>query len=100
MKMEKVEALVKKSLERNKSAREDDNLLYIEVISQINPELINTNFLKTFINAKKIGLPAFESISRARRKLQAKNENLRGSLENQKARKERELDMFEYSLKI
>lgn len=99
MKIEKVETLVKKALERNKSAREDDNLLYIEIISQINPELVNRDFLKTFINARKLGLPAFESVSRARRKLQAKNEELRGSSENQKAREERELEMFEYSLK-
>lgn len=99
MQMEKVETLVKNALERNKSAREDDNLLYIEVISQINPALINVNFLMTFMNARKMGLPAFESVSRARRKLQAENENLRGSSENQKAREERQLDMFEYSLK-
>ena len=51
------------------------------------------------MNARKLGLPAFESVSRARRKLQAENEELRGSSENQKAREERELEMFEYSLK-
>ena len=40
-----------------------------------------------------------KSVSRARRKLQSANENLRGSLENQKAREERQMDMFEYALK-
>lgn len=99
MKMEKVETLVRNSLERNKSTREDDNLLYIDVIYQIDPALVNVNFKMNFMNARKLGLPAFESVSRARRKLQSENENLRGSSENQKAREERQIDMFEYSLK-
>lgn len=99
MKIENVETLVRNSLEKNKSTREDDNLLYIDVIYQIDPLLVNENFLMNFKNARKLGLPAFETVSRARRKLQAENKNLRGSLENQKAREERQLDMFEYSLK-
>lgn len=99
MQIEKVETLVRRALERNKSAREDDNILYIDVIYQINPAYVNVNFRTNFMNARKLGLPAFESVSRARRKLQAENEELRGSSENQKAREERQLDMFEYSLK-
>ena len=77
----------------------DDNVLYIDVIYQINPAYVNVNFKMNFMNARKLGLPAFESVSRARRKLQSENENLRGSSENQKAREERQIDMFEYSLK-
>ena len=99
MKMEKVETLVRNALEINKSAREDDNVLYIDVIYQINPAYVNVNFKMNFMNARKVGLPALESVSRARRKLQSENENLRGSSENQKAREERQIDMFEYSLK-
>lgn len=99
MEIEKVETMVRNSLERNKSTREDDNLLYIDVIYQINPAFVNVNFLMNFKNARKLGLPAFESISRARRKLQSENENLRGSKENQKAREERQVEMFEYGLK-
>lgn len=97
--MEKVETLVRNALERNKSTREDDNLLYIEVLYQIDPSLVNVNFKMNFMNARQLGLPAFESVSGARRKLQSANENLRGSLENQKAREERQMDMFEYALK-
>jgi hypothetical protein len=97
--MEKVETLVRSVLERNKSTREDDHLLYNEVLRKINPLLVNDNFEMSFINAKKLGLPVFGSVSRARRKLQSANEDLRGSLENQKAREERQMDMFEYALK-
>ena len=97
--MEKVETLVRNALERNKSTREDDNLLYIEVLYQIDPSLVNVNFKMNFMNARQLGLPAFERVSRARRKLQSANEELRGCLENQKAREERQMDMFEYALK-
>jgi len=97
--MEKVETLVRNALEKNKSTREDDNLLYIEVLYQIDPSLVNVNFKMNFMNARQLGLPAFESVSRARRKLQSANEELRGCLENQKAREERQMDMFEYALK-
>lgn len=97
--MEKVETLVRNALEKNKSTREDDNLLYIEVLYQIDPSLVNVNFKMNFMNAKQLGLPVFGSVSRARRKLQSANEELRGCLENQKAREERQMDMFEYALK-
>ncbi len=97
--MEKVETLVRSVLEKNKSTREDDHLLYKEVLRKIDPLLVNDNFEKSFTNAKKLGLPVFESVSRARRKLQSANEDLRGSIENQKAREERQMDMFEYALK-
>lgn len=99
MKMENVETLVKRSLENNTTTREDDNLLYIDVIKQINPAYINVNFLMTFMNARQMGLPAFESVSRARRKLQEKDESLKGSIENQRARDIKQMDMFEYGLK-
>ena len=50
--MEKVETLVKNALEKNKSTREDDNLLYIEVLYQIDPSLVNVNFKMNFMNAR------------------------------------------------
>lgn len=99
MQIDKVETLVKRVLERKEEAREDDHVLYTEVINQINPAYLNINFRTNFENARKLGLPAFESVSRARRKLQAENKNLKGSINNQIAREERQLDMFEYSLK-
>ena len=51
MKIDNVEKLVKQALERNKSAREDDHLLYIEVVYIIDPGLVNVNFMMNFKNA-------------------------------------------------
>ena len=94
--MEKLEIIIKEILTKNKLAREDDNLLYIEVIYKYNPSYVNVNFLYTFKNAKYLGLPAFESVSRSRRKIQAENEDLKGSIENQIGRDKKEITMFEY----
>ena len=98
--MEKLEIIIKEILTKNKLAREDDNLLYIEVIYKCNPSYVNVNFLYTFTYAKYLGLPAFESVSRCRRKIQAENEDLKGSLENQIARDKKEINIFEYVIGI
>lgn len=43
--MEKIEEMVRKALIKNKSARENDHMLYIEVAYMINPALVNVNFV-------------------------------------------------------
>ncbi len=95
-KVKKIEPLVRKALEINKSARNDDQMLYIEVIYLINPELLR-DFMDTFKNYKKLGLPSFASVERSRRKLQEKHKELRADYETQLARAEKELEYEEYS---
>ena len=56
MKIDNVEKLVKQALIKNKSAREDDHLLYIEVVYIIDPALVNVNFVMNFKNALKVYL--------------------------------------------
>lgn len=97
MKIDNVEKLVKQALERNKSAREDDHLLYIEVVYIIDPGLVNVNFMMNFKNARQLGLPPFESVSRARRKLQEKYPELRATSKVENARKEKQMEFEEYS---
>lgn len=97
MKQNKVEEYVKEILERNKSTRENDHLLYIVVYAK-SPELVNSNFKQVFKNHKTYGLPSFESVSRCRRKLQEKYSELKPVIEVQKAREEKELEMFEYAM--
>lgn len=99
MKIENVEKLVKQALERNKSAREDDHLLYIEVVYIIDPALVNVNFKMNFMNARNLGLPPFESVSRARRKLQEKYPELRANRIVENARIEKQIEFEEYAKK-
>lgn len=97
MKIDNVENLVKQALIKNKSAREDDHLLYIEVVYIIDPGLVNVNFMMNFKNARQLGLPPFESVSRARRKLQEKYPELRATSKVENARKEKQMEFEEYS---
>jgi len=97
MKIDNVEKLVKQALEKNKSAREDDHLLYIEVVYIINPALVNVNFAMNFRNARSLGLPPFESVSRARRKLQEKYPELRATKKVENARQEKQIEFEDYA---
>lgn len=97
MKIDNVENLVKQALIKNKSARDDDHLLYIEVVYIIDPALVNVNFVMNFKNARQLGLPPFESVSRARRKLQEKYPELRATSKVENARKEKQMEFEEYS---
>lgn len=99
MKIEKVERLVRQALEKNKESRANDHKLYIEVAYIINPALANVNFKMNFENAKEVGLPPFESVSRARRKLQEKYPELRATIKVQEARKERQIEFEDYAKK-
>lgn len=97
MKIDNVENLVKQALIKNKSARDDDHLLYIEVVYIIDPALVNVNFAMNFKNARQLGLPPFETVSRARRKLQEKYPELRATSKVENARKEKQMEFEEYS---
>lgn len=97
MKIENLEVLVRQALERNKSTRDDDHMLYIEVAYIINPALVNVNFKMNFEHAIEVGLPPFESVSRARRKLQEKYEELRATEKVQNARINKQIEFEEYA---
>lgn len=78
-KLKNVEELVKRVLERNKFSRNDDFYLVVNVYCQINSDVRYKDFGYVMENHKHLKLPSFESITRARRKLQAKYPELRGS---------------------
>ncbi len=71
MKIFNLENMIIDILGRNRVARKDDHMLYIEVCSDINPNCLD-NFMEAFKYRKEFGLPSFESVSRARRKVQEK----------------------------
>lgn len=63
-----IEELVLGALERNAKAREDDFILYGSVLKDMGID-IKKSLAEIFSNHIKLGLPAFESVSRARRKI-------------------------------
>lgn len=73
-KLNKTEKYVKEVLENNINARYSDNVLYLEVIYLIKPELRGLDFKHIFINYEKYGIPNFKTVERCRRNLELKGE--------------------------
>lgn len=87
--MKKMETIVKAILEEYPQARGNDNALIAGVFWLIDANLMNMPF-KEVLKTK--GLPSFESITRARRKVQEKNP----ILNDEKARKTRKKEENKY----
>ena len=98
MKLDKVENIVKKVLEEYEDSRNDDFVLVFRVYKEINEgAMIRELFCEVMLNHKEYGLPAFEGISRARRKLQAEHEELRANKKVTEFREQKEEEYREYS---
>lgn len=66
--------LVKDILEKEPKARNSDNYLYLRVLQIIGKrngiDIDNMSVIRFFLELKKLGFPAFESVRRTRQKLQ------------------------------
>ena len=85
-KLYKIEDVVKEVLTRIPETRDDDFKLIAEVYYEMDFNIAGTSFALMMLGHKEFGLPPFESITRARRKLQATFEELKGSKKVQEAR--------------
>lgn len=92
-----VESMVKSILEKSLSARDSDEFLYFKVVQKYNLEHCNVG---DFLLVARIAhnVPSFETVGRARRKLQEKYPTLRGTHGRQMARAEAEKDFEAYAL--
>lgn len=98
--MRKLEGVVKSTLEISKESREDDFLLVCMVYGELNGAVKYKNFEYVMKNHKILGLPSFESITRARRKLQSKYSYLKPSKKTQSARASEEMLFRDYSMDV
>ena len=85
---------VKAILLENPATRDDDMLLYGAFCLKHNLVAPNTDFYSVMANAKKWGLPSYESVTRARRKVQEMEEYLGG--EKRRERKEKAEEVRDY----
>lgn len=63
----------------NPDARNDDDILYADVCKLLNNAFCEHDAYTIFHDRARYALPSYETVSRARRKLQEDNENLRGT---------------------
>lgn len=95
-----VSAIVKNILTEDPRARNDDNALYLKVLSYVsnrNSVDIQSMTVPVFLlRMKEFGLPGFETVRRSRQKVQADHPDLAGSesTRRKRARKEDEYRDF------
>ena len=85
-KLKKLEDVIKPILKEQPQTREDDFLLYAEIIKVYNPKLLQISARTFFICHKELKIPNIKSIERARRKIQNERQDLRAT---EKVEKER-----------
>lgn len=103
MNLSNITKLVEFFLAYEPETRDDDDLLWIRVletttkIRDIPDFTTSMSFRDCLFEIKRRGFPHFKSVSRARRKLQRKYPELRGSEETQEARAELEVAYREFA---
>ena len=81
-----IEKKVRAVLEKNEDARNDDMVLYLALCNACLKDAGAMPLAEIMTQHKYLGLPSFESVSRTRRKLQARYPELAGSRPVQKMR--------------
>jgi len=97
MKLKKVEQTVQEILENNLKARNDNFVLVYEVYQKLDIP-VKFEFMGLMLEHSKYGLPSFESITRARRKIVKNHPELQSSKKIKEFRKVQEEEYFEYAL--
>lgn len=76
-KMQGIEKNVRAVLEKYPESRGNDFVLYAMYIKENTPELATVGLIYALLEAQRLGMPSYESVTRARRKIQQFNEDLR-----------------------
>lgn len=89
--------LVKDILVKNKKARNSDTILYLKVMERLNPPALTMPFGMVLRNLEELGLPCYDTVTRARRKIQAEFPELQGDERVRDYRAELEEEYRKYS---
>lgn len=92
-KLQKIEGVVEKILEEHPEARDDDYILLYYACQRFNADALNDALCLALLNHYE-KMPNWESVTRARRKIQAKRPDLCG---NKKKRRKNEEKYREYA---
>ena len=92
--------LVKDLLIQYPLARNDDDYLYLKVCETMNKHLVDLPFSVVFMHRRECGFPPFESVRRARQKLQSAFPELAGSDEVEAQRAVNESIVRDYARKV
>lgn len=98
--MRKIQEIVEQCLRNCKETRSSDRYLYYVVLNDLDPSLLSHS-VRTFLkDGIELGYPKFDSISRIRRKLQAKYPELRAVDVVEDMRAQRKEDFEKYAKEL
>lgn len=97
----KIQDIVTDILEKNADTRDDDDLLYLEICKRIckteyNKNISLVSFESFMKNRKKLKVPSYASVERARRKVQSERDDLVGTV--RELRRNKEQEYIDYAL--
>lgn len=85
------EAAITAILEEKPQTRDDDCILYAEVLRRHYPDAFSLGLIEAFVNHATLKIPSYESVTRVRRKVQAQREDLTSERARRKRAKEAEI---------
>lgn len=95
--MKNIEHNVRAVLEKYPESRGNDFVLYAMYIKENTPELATVGLIYALLEAQRLGMPSYESVTRARRKIQQFNEDLRPPEKSAKARQAKIAEFKKYA---
>lgn len=95
--LKSITKIVKTILEQDELARNSDKYLYMKVIEKLNADALDYALVLFLTDPMFNDLPCFESVRRARQKVQQHFPELAGSKRVQAARKEDEAEVKEFA---
>ena len=88
--MKDYKTIVEKVLRKHPETKDDDHKLFVWVCYYESPELLSESFSTVFWNHAENGLPLYDTITRARQKLQHDKPELRGKAYQKRMAKQTE----------
>ena len=92
-----VQGLVLHELIVNPQTRGNDEYLYTKIAETVNPLALDMAFSYVLLNRAQLGLPSYDTVCRARRKIQAKHPILKNEVAYD-ARAEKEKEAYLYAI--
>ena len=97
MRIRGIAAMVKDILEEIPETRCDDDLVYVNVCLRIDPVCLSLSFPEFLATRHRFGFPGFETVRRARQKVQEKHPELQADFKTMLIRINREAEIREFA---
>lgn len=96
--LHRVDKLVEETLRTYPDTRNSDALLYLVVCKTLVPNSTQMTLERVMLQRNELGLPNYETVGRCRRRIQAKNEELRADSKVTDVRYENYKEYRDYAL--